>query len=177
MTRDERRCGEAIWMALKGWAQQEPELMSRTAEKPRMPSQDMRPSNADCHPSRRLFRGGLCRECFQMESRPGLGQGLPPRFLDVEQRAVLSIPEQCPECDGLVYGMAPNAADPVLARRVACAICGWDAYLTADAAVLSDQARRRRSGAGPSFSPSHAGRESRQASPRRPHHPTEERRN
>ncbi len=144
MTPYERRCGEAIWMALRGWAQQEPELMSRTAEKPRMPSQDMRPSNADCHPNRRLFREGLCRECFQVERRSKLGQGLPPRFLDVEQRAVLSIPEQCPECDGLVYSLAQTGPDLALARRVACAICGWDAYLTSEATVLAEPGQRRR---------------------------------
>ncbi len=143
MTRDQRRCGKAIWTALKGWAQQEPELMSRTAEKSRMPSQDMRPPMANCHSSRRHFRGGLCRECFQVERRPRLGQGLPPRILNVEQRAVLSIPEQCPECDGLIYSVAQTGPDPALARRVACAICGWDAYLTSEATVLYEPAQRR----------------------------------
>lgn len=143
MTRDQRRCGKAIWTALKGWVQQESELMSRAADKSRMPSQDTRPPMADCHSSRRHFREGLCRECFQLERRPRLGRGLPPRIFNVEQRAVLSIPEQCPECDGLIYSMAQTGLDPALARRVACAICGWDAYLTSEATVLSEQAQRR----------------------------------
>ena len=86
---------------------------------------------ADCHPRRHLFRNSLCRACFQLRSEPlRLGQALPPRVRDVEQRTVLSVPERCPECDGLVYGQAPSAVDPALARRIACAICGWDAYLT-----------------------------------------------
>jgi len=34
--------------------------------------------------------------------------------------------------------------DPALARRVACAICGWDAYLTSDVAVLGEPARGSR---------------------------------
>ena len=91
---------------------------------------------ADCHPRRRLFRESLCGECFQLRSEPlRLGQVLPPRVRDVEQRTVISVPERCPECDGLVYGQAPSAADPALARRMACAICGWDAYLTSDVVV------------------------------------------
>jgi len=97
---------------------------------------------ADCHPRRHLFRERLCRECFQLRSEPlRLGQALPPRVRDVEQRTVLSVPERCPECDGLVYGQAPTAADPALARRMACAICGWDAYLTSDVVVTGEPAR------------------------------------
>jgi len=93
---------------------------------------------ADCHPTRRLFREGLCRACFQLRGQLGLGQlrwGLPLRIPNVEQRAVTSIPEHCPECDGLVYCEVLTADDPALARRVACAICGWDAYLTSDVIV------------------------------------------
>jgi hypothetical protein len=100
---------------------------------------------ADCHPRRRLFREGLCRSCFQLRAQPlGLTQGLPPRIREVEQRAVLSVPERCPACTGLVYGNAPSAVDPALARRVACAICGWDAYLTSDLAVFGEAVRRTR---------------------------------
>ncbi|HET8578741.1 MAG TPA: hypothetical protein VFO18_16715, partial [Methylomirabilota bacterium] len=141
---DERRCGEAIWVALKGWAQQQAEVIPQTGEKPRIPSHGTRPANASCHPNRRLFREGLCRECFQVERQSTLGQGLPPRFLDVQQRAVVSIPEQCPECDGLVYSLPPTGTDLALARRVACAICGWDAYLTSEATALAEPAQRRR---------------------------------
>lgn len=88
------------------------------------------------------FRGSLCRECFQLRGGPvRLGQALPPRFRDVEQRTVLSVPERCPECAGLVYGQAPSVADPALARRMACAICGWDAYLTSDVVVPGEPGR------------------------------------
>ncbi len=53
----------------------------------------------------------------------------------------MAVPERCPECDGLVYGQAPSAADPALARRMVCAICGWDAYLTSDVVVRGEPAR------------------------------------
>lgn len=100
---------------------------------------------AACHPRRRLFRQGLCRGCFQLRVEPlELSQGLPPRIRDVEQRAVLSVPDRCPACAGLVSGKAPSAAEPALARRVACALCGWDAYLTSDMLVPSEPARRAR---------------------------------
>ena len=85
---------------------------------------------ADCHPTRHLFREGLCRACFQLLGQLALGQldqGLPLPIPNVEQRTVTSIPEDCPKCDGLIYCEAPTADDPTLARRVACAICGWDA--------------------------------------------------
>jgi hypothetical protein len=51
------------------------------------------------------------------------------------------VPERCPECDGLGYGQAPSAADPALARRMACAICGWDAYLTSDVVLAGEPGR------------------------------------
>lgn len=111
--------------------------MPRAAQQPRSPRLHPGRRMADCHPARYLFREELCRACFQLRGELGLGRlnrGLPPRIPNVEQRAVMSIPEQCPECDGLVYCEAPTAGDPALARRVACAICGWDAYLTSDLA-------------------------------------------
>jgi hypothetical protein len=54
----------------------------------------------------------------------------------------MAVPERCPECDGLVYGQAPSAADRALARRMACAICGWDAYLTSDDVVVRGEPAR-----------------------------------
>ena len=93
---------------------------------------------ADCHPTRHLFREGLCRACFPLPGQLALGQldqGLPLPIPNVEQRTVTSIPEHCPKCDGLVYCEALTTDDLTLARRVACAICGWDAYLTADVTV------------------------------------------
>ncbi len=105
---------------------------------PHSSSRTRRPM-ADCHPRRRLFRQGLCRNCFQLRVQPlGLRQGLPPRIRDVEQRAIRSVPARCPACAGLVAGTAPTAAEPALARRVACVLCGWDAYLTSDVVVLAD---------------------------------------
>lgn len=119
--------------------------MPQIAEKSQSSCSRVHRQMAVCHPRRRLFREDLCRGCFQLRGQSlGLGQGLPPRIRDVKQRTVLSVPERCPQCDGLVYGKAPSAADPALARRVACAICGWDAYLTSDVAVQGEPARGSR---------------------------------
>ena len=112
--------------------------MPRITQKSPSPYRHLVRLMADCHPTRQLFREGLCRACFQLRGQLGLGQvrrDLPLRIPNVEQRAVTSIPEHCPECDGLVYCEALPADDPALARRVACAICGWDAYLTSDVTV------------------------------------------
>ena len=95
-----------------------------------------------CHPFRRDFRAGRCRECCQVEGVLGLGLGrLPAVVVGVERAGRIEIPARC-RC-----GAGPPAW--VIGEAYAhCFICGRDCFrLDAEQAIPAPVAQQRPRGA------------------------------
>lgn len=79
------------------------------------------PLPSRCHPTKRAFRDGLCRSCYQ--GRPPSTDRRPFIVRGAVQRLVAIIPATCPKC---------GAGPPAWRRgaiRGSCFMCGGDVFV------------------------------------------------